>query len=99
MALFEIPLSTGNQKFTVQLNKTACKIRLIYRLNHWYLDILDTAEKTLIAGLALNAGTDLLEQHQHLIKGSLFIINSNEDESQGFFDLGKKIRLYWRDPT
>ena len=99
MALYEIPLSTGNQKFNIQLNKIAYKLQLIYRIDNWYLDIMDSSENSIISGLAMNPNIDLLEQHQHLIKGSMFVTNSNEDESQEFYDLGSKIQLYWRDPT
>lgn len=99
MGLYKIPLSTGNQKFTVQLNKITYKLQLIFRLNCWYLDVLDSSENPIISGLAMNPNIDLLEQHQHLIKGSFIATNSNKDESQGFFDLGSKIQLYWRDPT
>lgn len=99
MATYEIPLSTGNQKFNVQLNKVSYKLQLIYRLDTWFIDLMDGAENPIILGLALNPGIDLLEQHQHLIKGSLFVANSNKDESQAFYDLGSKIQLYWRDPA
>ena len=98
MALYEIPLSTGNQKFSVQLNKISYKLQLIYRLDTWFLDIMDSSENEIISGLAMNSGIDLLEQHQHLIKGSMFVTNSNKDELQGFYDLGSKIQLYWGDP-
>lgn len=99
MTLYEIPLSTGNQKFSVQLNKITYKLQLIYRLDNWYLDILDSAENGLILGLAMNANIDLLEQHEHLINGSLYVTNTNLNESQGFYDLGTKIKLYWSDPV
>ena len=98
MAIYEIPLSQGNQKFTVQLNKRAYKLRLIFRLETWFLDILDLSERPIVTGIALNPAVDLLEQHQHIIKGSLIATNSNKDESQGFYDLGAKIKLYWSDP-
>ena len=48
MAIYEIPLRLGNQKFNVTLGKTIYKLRLIYRIDEWYLDILDTSEKPLI---------------------------------------------------
>ncbi|MBK0062142.1 MULTISPECIES: phage baseplate plug protein [Acinetobacter] len=99
MATYEIPLSTGNQKFNVQLNKISYKLQFIYRLDAWFIDVMDGSENKIISGLALNSGIDLLEQHQHLIKGSLFVTNSNKDESQGFYDLGSKIQLYWSDPA
>ena len=99
MAIFKIPLSTGNQKFAVQLNKITYKLQLIYRLDNWYLDVLDSSENPIITGLAMNPNINLLEQHQHLIQGSLFVTNSNKDETQGFYDLGVKIQLYWSDPS
>lgn len=99
MAIYEIPLSSGNQRFAVQLNKITYKLQLIYRLDRWYIDILNTSDLPIILGIAMNTGTDLLSQHQHLIKGSMFATNANQDESQGFFDLGAKIQLYWSDPA
>lgn len=99
MGLYKIPLGIGNQKFAVQLNKITYKLQLIYRLNCWYLDVMDGSENPIISGLSMNPNLDLLEQHQHLIKGSLFVTNSNKDESQGFYDLGSKIQLYWSDPS
>ncbi|MBJ8426052.1 phage baseplate plug family protein [Acinetobacter bereziniae] len=99
MGLYKIPLGVGNQKFIVQLNKITYKLQLIFRLDCWYLDVLDSSENPIISGLAMNPNIDLLEQHQHLIKGSFFATNANKDESQGFFDLDSKIQLYWRDPT
>lgn len=98
MALYEIPLSAGNQKFTVKLNKLLYKLRLTYRLDTWYLDILDTAEKPLITGLPLNSGINLIEQYQHILQGGLFATNANIEEVENFNDLGTKIKLYWRDP-
>lgn len=99
MGIYKIPLGIGNQKFAVQLNKITYKLQLIYRLDSWYLDVMDGSENPIISGLAMNSNIDLLEQHKHLIKGSLIVTNSNKDESQEFYDLGSKIQLYWRDPT
>ena len=99
MGIYKIPLGIGNQKFAVQLNKITYKLQLIFRLDCWYLDVMDGSENPIISGLAMNPNLDLLEQHQHLIKGSLFVTNSNKDESQGFYDLGSKIQLYWSDPS
>ncbi|MCU4406511.1 phage baseplate plug family protein [Acinetobacter junii] len=99
MGIYKIPLGIGNQKFAVQLNKITYKLQLIFRLDCWYLDVMDGSEKPIISGLAMNPNLDLLEQHQNLIKGSIFVTNSNKDESQGFYDLGSKIQLYWSDPS
>lgn len=98
MSTYEIPLNSGNQKFNIQLNGVLYKLKFIFRLDGWYLDLLDTAENPLISGLSMSAGIDLLEQHQHIIKGSLYVSNNNIGETQSFNDLGLKIKLYWEDP-
>ena len=94
---YEIPLNYGNQKFNIKLGTTQYKLQLIYRAERWYLDFFDTAENPLIASLPVVVGDNLLSQHQHIIKGSLYVLNTNEDEGQSFSDLGKNIKLYWRD--
>lgn len=97
MAIYEIPLRSGNQKFNVTLGKTIYKLRLIYRIDEWYLDILDTSEKPLITGLLICPGVDLLEQYKHIIPYSLYATNSNPDELTTFDSLGSKIKLYYED--
>ena len=94
---YEIPLNYGNQKFNIKLGTTQYKLQLIYRAERWYLDFFDTAENPLIASLPIVVGDNLLSQHQHIIKGSLYVLNTNEDEGQSFSDLGKNIKLYWSD--
>ncbi|QNH50342.1 hypothetical protein HWI77_11505 [Acinetobacter venetianus] len=95
--IYEIPLNYGNQKFNIKLGTTQFKLQLIYRAERWYLDFFDTAENPLIASLPIVVGDNLLSQHQHIIKGSLYVLNTNEDERQLFSDLGKNIKLYWSD--
>lgn len=97
MALYEIPLIKTNQQFNVRLGSIIYKLRLIYRLDTWFLDISDSAGQLMLAALPMVQGMNLLEQHQHLIKGGLYVLNSNTDESQSFNDLGVKIQLFWRD--
>lgn len=97
MALYKIPLQSANQKFNIQLGSNSYKLQLIYRIDQWFVDILDTAGNYLIAGLPLNSGDNLLIQHQHIISGALYVLNMNEDESQLFSDLGREITLYWSD--
>ena len=58
---------------------------------------MDTAENYLIAGIPVVMGDNLLAQHQHIMKGSLYVLNNNEDEAQSFTDLGRNINLYWSD--
>jgi len=95
--IYEIPLNNGNQKFSTRLGGTQYKLQLIYRVDTWFLDIFDNTENPLIAGLPLLMGDNLLIQHQHIISGSLYVLNTNEDEIQQFTDLGTMIKLFWSD--
>lgn len=97
MALYEIPLINTNQQFNVRLGSTIYKLRLIYRLDTWFLDVSDSSGQLILAALPMVQGVNLLDQHQHLIEGGLFVLNNNADESQSFNDLGVKIQLFWRD--
>lgn len=97
MALYEIPLLSTNQKINVKLAAITYKLQIIYRGSKWILDLMDTAENYLIAGIPMVMGDNLLAQHQHIIKGSLYVANSNQGEEQLFSDLGSTIKLYWSD--
>ena len=97
MAVYKIPLLNTNQKFNIKLNGATYKLQVIYRGSKWILDFMDTAENYLIAGIPVVMGDNLLAQHQHIIKGSLYVVNNNEDEAQYFTDLGRNINLYWSD--
>ena len=97
MALYEIPLINTNQQFNVRLGSTIYKLRQIYRLDTWFLDVSDSSGQLILAALPMVQGVNLLDQHQYLIKGGLFVLNNNADESQSFNDLGVKIQLFWRD--
>ena len=95
MSYFNIPLMATNQRFNVSLGNTTYKLQLIYRVNKWFLDIFDVQNTPLICGLPLVMGDNLLIQHQHVISGSLLVMNTNENEQQSFTDLGTNITLYW----
>lgn len=95
MPLFEIPLSSNNQKFNIQLGGSPFKLRFIYRIDAWFVDVLDTSENPLVMGLLMCPGINLLEQYQHILQGAFYVTNSNKDEAQGYLDLGTKIKLYW----
>ena len=97
MALYEIPLISTNYKINVALGKTVYVLQFIYRLNCWYLDILNTAGEYLIAAIPMVVGDNLLAQHQHIISGALYVSNSHPEELQTFDDLSQSIKLYWGD--
>lgn len=97
MAFSQIPLNLPNQKFIVRLGKHNFKLQVIYRIDTFYLDIFNSKDDVLITALPLVQGIDLLEQYQHLIKGSMYVLNSNKDERHNFFAISTEIGLYWED--
>lgn len=97
MALYEIPLLDRNQKFFIKLNKVNYQLKLVY-LKRWYLDIYQANAEPIARSIPLVSGIDILSPYSHLINGSLYVQNLNEDESQSFNDLGTNIKLFWQDP-
>lgn len=97
MALYEIPLLDRNQKFFIKLNKVNYQLKLVY-LKRWYLDIYQANAEPIAHSIPLVSGIDILSPYSHLIYGSMYVQNLNEDESQSFNDLGTNIKLFWQDP-
>lgn len=97
MALYEIPLLDRNQKFFIKLNKVNYQLKLVY-LKRWYLDIYQANAEPIAYSIPLVSGIDILSPYSHLINGSMYVQNLNEDESQSFNDLGTNIKLFWQDP-
>ncbi|MDC4612124.1 hypothetical protein OHV63_08805 [Acinetobacter baumannii] len=97
MALYEIPLLDRNQKFFIKLNKVNYQLKLVY-LKRWYLDIYQANAEPIARSIPLVSGIDILSPYSHLINGSIYVQNLNEDESQSFNDLGTNIKLFWQDP-
>lgn len=95
MAIFKIPLISTNHRINVALGKTTYTLQFIYRVNKWFVDILDLTGEYLIAAIPMVIGDNLLGQHQHIIQGGLYVSNTNEDEAHRFSDLGQTIQLYW----
>ncbi|ARG16077.1 hypothetical protein B7L44_05405 [Acinetobacter nosocomialis] len=97
MALFEIPVLNRNQKFFIKLNKVNYQLKLVFR-KRWFLDIYQTNSEPIALGIPLVSGIDILSPFNHVINGSMYVQNLNEDESQSFNDLGTNIKLFWQDP-
>ena len=97
MAVYEIPLLATNHKLNVSLDNRIYTLQFIYRLDRWYLDILNTAGEYLIAAIPMAMGDNLLAQHQHIIQGALYVANNNAENMQTFNDLGRTLKLYWSD--
>ncbi len=97
MAFYQIPLSSFNQVFSIRLGQQNLKFQTIYRIDTWYLDILESDGSCMISALPMVQGTDLLTQYQHILKGALYVLNNSKNEGHSFGGLGTDIELYWED--
>ncbi|EIV2971416.1 hypothetical protein ACLF30_002515 [Cronobacter sakazakii] len=94
MAIYEIPLTPDNQRFSIDLNGSTYQLRLIWRDSAWIMDIKDSAGQRLLSGLPLLPGEDLLAQHSHLAFGFALHVISDDDTPPGKETLGVTSHLY-----
>lgn len=97
--IVEIPLSGSPQTFTVDLPGGTYRVRLMYAdadEGGWTLDFSDEDGTSLVHGIPLVTGLDLLGQHGHLeIGGRLFIATAGDPaRAPGYGDLGQATRLF-----
>jgi hypothetical protein len=99
--VFEIPLDVGTpQQFSVTLSQVDYLMTLRYRnveAGGWCLDIADTSGNSIVEGIPLVTGCDLLEQYKHLgFTGSLVVQTTNDPDAVPTFEnLGDAAKLYW----
>jgi hypothetical protein len=99
--VFEIPLDVGTpQQFSVTLSQVDYLMTLRYRNvdeGGWILDIADTSGNSIVEGIPLVTGCDLLEQYKHLgFAGELRVqTTSNSGAVPTFENLGDAGKLYW----
>jgi hypothetical protein len=99
--IVEIPLRAGPQRFSVQLAGKPYQMRLIYldapELG-WVLDIADGEGVSLLAGMPLVTGCDLLGQYAYLgIAGQLRMASDVDPDATPSFDsLGQESHLYFK---
>lgn len=81
MRVFEIPLTPRAQRFDVSLGGSDYFMQLIWNsvMQLWVLDIADTNNVRLVAGIPLVAGSDLLAQYRHLAFGGMLVCLTNGD--------------------
>lgn len=80
MQILGIPLSSDNQQFRILLADTTYTLRVIWRdVAGWIMDVQDSGGVTLLSGVPLVAGVNLLEQYPELgIKGVFIVASDNE---------------------
>lgn len=97
--IFEIPLSTGAQKFSIRLGDNTLQIRLVWREAQgggWFIDLFDNDGVELIAGIPLRCGRNLLEEHAHLGLGSFTVsLDGENSRDPTYEEMGSKVQLYW----
>lgn len=103
MPTYEIPLSPNPQRFGITLAGVAYRMTVRYRdadMGGWILDISDTNENPIIAGIPLVTGADLLAQYATLgFGGVLFVTTDGDlDAVPTFNDLGVLNHLWFAVP-
>ena len=98
--IYEIPLQTGPQIFTVSLGQTIYTLTLLYRnhpLGGWVLDIGDINNNPILTGIPLVTGTNLLQQYGYLdFGGGLYVQTTDDpDAVPTFASLGGTGLIYW----
>ncbi len=97
--VFEIPLSSGAQKFSIRLGENTLQIRLVWREAEgggWFIDLFDNEGLDLITGIPLRSGRNILEEHAHLGLGALTVSLDGETSRDPAYDeMGSKVQLYW----
>jgi hypothetical protein len=96
---YEIPLVATPQTLSVALGSITYNLTLNWNwiAQLWILDIADSANKSLVGGIPLVTGADLLEQYASLgFEGGL-IVSTDSDPSAppGFNGLGTTSHLYF----
>lgn len=100
MAVYEIPLSGANQTFPITLAGVEYLLSFEFRAvddGGWQMSIADTSGATIISGLPLVTGADLLAQYAHLgFDGALYVTTDGDpDAVPTFANLGSIAHLYW----
>lgn len=97
---FEVPLSPEPQRFTITLGGVDYRLTVQYRKAGgagWVLDIADATNKSLVSGLPLVTGVDLLGQYRHLQFGGRLWVQGAEtpDDVPTYDDLGIGSHVFW----
>ncbi|EJX4928554.1 hypothetical protein OD635_005623 [Salmonella enterica] len=98
MKVHEIPLTSENQHFSIQLAGRNLILRFTFRDEAgWIMDISDMQTGTLVSGVPLIPDTDLLAQYHDIQLGGKFRVVSDDDvlEYPSKSNLGTSSHLYF----
>lgn len=101
MAMWQIPLIEGSQRFSVTLGENVFQLSLIYRTapqGGWFLDLEKTDGSDAIYGIPLVLNANLLSQHQYKGWGSLYVqMDGDVSTHPSYENMGKNVLLLWSD--
>ena len=94
-----IPTRPGvQQRFNVSLGGKSYIFQLVFRIDTWFLDVLDVNANPLICGIPLVTGADLLAQYPEFQFGGRLevgTVGNSPDQTPTFTGLGVQSQLYW----
>lgn len=100
---FEIPTQPSPQKFTITLGGVDYRVTQKWNVysNCWVLDFADSSGTSLLSGVPVVTGTDLLEQFEYMDIGGQLIIQTDHDTDAvpTFANLGSTGHVYFVVPT
>lgn len=95
MAIQEIPLTADNQQFSIILAGTTWRISITWRDRYWILDLQNDRGVSVISGIPLVTGADLLAQYGYMGLGFKLVVVC-DDSTQDYptkTDLGGRSHL------
>lgn len=100
MAVFEVPVQSRPQTFTITLARQSYRCRLQWNVpaDCWVLDFDDQYGEPILHGVPLVTGTDLLDGFEYLgFNGAMLVVTtaSDTDMPPGRWDLGERGHLYF----
>ena len=93
-----IPTQAANEVLRVTLAGVVYQLRKIWRVDTWYLDVSDANGNSIISGMPLVTGADLLAQLESLGLGGILQVASSgtdPDAMPTFENMGSNAQLYW----
>lgn len=106
MALLVIPVDSVDPNYTIDVSLSGglYRLRLWWnnRSGNWTLDVLDTSDNPIVAGVVLVADWELLSHYPNpaLPPGMFYCVDtSGQSLDPGYDDLGARVILVYDDGT